>query len=255
MSLDKRYFDVKKGEVPFILSCPHGGYKKPKSLPDKVKGFKIPDENTYIIAKYIIKKLKEKKIHPYYILNKIHRCKLDLNRPTRFQAAFHQECKESKRLHEFYHQRLDNFAKECIEKYGTCLIIDLHGFTKPMDRYPDIIFGHVFSKTLNVVQDVEEEDCNKYWGCRDLSLELSKHFSLDDGLKISDFNLSYSGGYIIYQFYKKENINAIQLEIAKYIRKDVQLTNKFIGSFVRAIQKIFNDLGKLKTEKDLFRDG
>ncbi|MFO8018745.1 MAG: N-formylglutamate amidohydrolase [Promethearchaeia archaeon] len=241
MRLNKRYFEYSKGKVPFILSCPHGGYKKPNHIPDKLNGFKVPDENTYLIAKHIVQRLQEKNIQPYYILCKIHRCKVDLNRPTRFQSAFNQDCERAKEMHEYYHNKLNEYASECIEKYGYCLVIDIHGFTKPMDKYPDIIFGHVFSNTLNVIRDMEKEDCNKYWGCRDLTLELKKHFSLDNGLEITDFNLSYSGGYITYQFYQRENVSAIQLEIAKYIRQKVELTNTFIERFIIAIEKILND--------------
>ena len=203
MNLTKRYFEFQKGRVPLIISCAHGGYRKPPNIPDKLKGFKIPDENTYIIAKYLIKQLKNKDIYPYYIFNKIHRCKIDLNRPARFQSAFHQESEIAKRVHEFYHKMLDKFAQECIKKYGSCLVIDLHGFTKPLEQYPDIIFGHVFSNTLSIIQDENKEDCNKYWGCRDLSLELEKHFTLDNGLEITDFNLSYASGYITAQFYQR----------------------------------------------------
>ena len=55
-----RYFEFSKGDTPVILSCPHGGYKKPDRIPDKTTGPQIADKNTYFIAKLIISLLKEK---------------------------------------------------------------------------------------------------------------------------------------------------------------------------------------------------
>ena len=58
----RKYYEFAEGTAPVILSCPHGGYKKPRRIPDKVMGPKIADKNTYFIAKLIIDLLKKEGI-------------------------------------------------------------------------------------------------------------------------------------------------------------------------------------------------
>jgi len=237
MKLSK-YFEIGKGTIPVILSCPHGGFKKPKSIPNKTLGVQNPDRNTYFIAKQIIWALKNQDINIYYILNKIHRSKVDLNRPPRSSLAFNKSSLEAKNIHQLFHDQLLNFSQECVQKYDKALIIDFHGFTKPYNEYPDVIFGNVFGKTLKILEDPQVEDCNKYWGCSQLYNEIAQIFTLDDGLALSDINIAYSGGYITHRFYNVPKVNAIQLEVAKFIRMEQNSSQKFINSFVNGVLKI-----------------
>jgi N-formylglutamate amidohydrolase len=131
-----------------------------------------------------------------------------------------------------------NFSQECVQKYDKALIIDFHGFTKPYNEYPDVIFGNVFGKTLKILEDPQVEDCNKYWGCSQLYNEIAQIFTLDDGLALSDINIAYSGGYITHRFYNVPKVNAIQLEVAKFIRMEQNSSQKFINSFVNGVLKI-----------------
>ena len=117
------------------------------------------------------------------------------------------------------------------------MIIDFHGFTKPRQDYCDIIFGNIFSNTLVIKNDTKFNDYRDYWGLSQLISFLSKDFTLDDGLGVNDNNLAYSGGYITHQFYRKDRINAIQIELANNIRHDLKLANIFIEDFTSAIIK------------------
>jgi len=233
----RRFFEIGKGIVPVVLSCPHGGYKKPKMIPNTENGIQIPDRNTYLIGKAIVQALEAKGQKIYYILDKVHRCKVDLNRPPYFSVAFNRSSKKAHELHQFYHKKIAKLTQESVAKFQRCLFIDFHGFTKPHKYYPDIIFGNIFGNTLTICNKPSDPDYKVCWGFTEIKRELSRHFSLDDGLGISDFNLPYSGGYITHQFYRKPQINAFQLEIAKYIRKDQQLTVKFVNSIVSGILK------------------
>ena len=239
MKLSK-YFEIGKGTVPIILSCPHGGYKKPKRIPDKRFGVQIPDRNTYFIAKQILLALKNQNIDLYFILNKIHRSKVDLNRPPRSKLAFNKSSIEAENIHQLFHDQLLNFTQESVQKYNKALIIDFHGFTKPYMEYPDIIFGNVFGKTLQILENPHVENCDKYWGCSQLYNEIAESFTLDDGLALSDINIAYSGGYITHRFYNVPKVNAIQLEVAKFIRMEQESTNRFIKSFVKGIINTIN---------------
>lgn len=235
------YFEIGTGSVPVILSCPHGGLLKPEFIPNRSNGVIKSDTRTYIISKKIIEDLKSKNIDIYYILSKIHRSKIDFNRPPTGNTAFDDSSIEAQKIHFLYHNYISKFSQDCISKYNKCLFIDFHGFTKPHNNYPDIILGHLFGQTLDIIQTQKEEEnqsednCESYWGCNQLKSELSQYYTIDDGLNLTNFNLSYSGGYITHKFYRKKKINAIQIEIAKYIRKDLELTKKFIDVFVTAI--------------------
>ncbi len=233
----QKYLEVGRGTVPIILSCPHGGFLKPINIPDKHKGMQIADKNKYLITKQIIKTLKEnaKKIKVYYILSKIHRSKIDFNRPPKAVSAFNRSSIEARKIHYNYHSQINEFYQECINKFNKCLFIDLHGFTKPSEEYPDIILGNLFGNTLKIPRDSKLPKMMEYWGFSEIVEELSNKFSIDDGLGMNDFNLAYSGGYITYKFYERRNVNAFQLEVARYVRENLELTRKFVDAFVTAI--------------------
>jgi len=231
----RKNFEFAKGNVPMILSCPHGGFKKPKRIPDKINGPSIADKNTYFIAKLIINHLKKLGIDIYYILNKIHRSKVDLNRPPQSSSAFNKASTEASNIFHAFHDQLNKFSQDCLVQFDKALLIDFHGFTRPYKNYPDIIFGHIFGKTLNLVQDTTRKACEKFWGCYQLEEEISKHFSIDNGFAESEYSLAYSGGYITHQFYNIKQVNTIQVEVAKYIRMDSSLTIKLVKAFTTAI--------------------
>lgn len=233
----RKYFEFAKGDVPVILSCPHGGFKKPKRIPDKINGPRIADRNTYFIAKLIIDLLEKKGIDIYYILNKIHRSKVDLNRPPHSSSAFNKTSTEANNIFHAFHDYLNKFSQESLVQFDKALVIDFHGFTRPYKNYPDIIFGHIFGKTLDLVQDTTSKACERFWGCYQLEEEISKHFSIDNGFAESEYSLAYSGGYITHQFYKIQQVNTIQVEVAKYIRMDSSLTVKLVKAFIKAIVK------------------
>ena len=236
----RKYFEFAEGTTPVILSCSHGGYKKPRRILNKAKGPQIADINTYFIAKLIIYLLKIKGIHIYYILNKVHRSKLDLNRPPHSSLAFNQESIEARSIFHAFHDRLIKLSQDCLTRFNRALIIDFHGFTRPFNSYPDVIFGHIFGKTLDIVQDNTSKACEKFWGCHQLEEEISKHFTIDTGFAESEHSLAYSGGYITHQFYNIKQINTIQIEVAKYIRTDSSLTIKLVKAIVDAIIKSIN---------------
>jgi len=237
----KRYIYTGKGNIPVVLSCPHGGFLKPLSIPTRKKGISKPDKNTYFLSKLILFKLKKENLNLYYVFSKIHRSKIDFNRPPRTAVAFEKSSKDAAALHSYYHELILSYADECVEKFGKCLFVDLHGFTKPYKEYPDIIFGNLFGKTLNLSNCSEKPKDYDYWGFYQLKQVLEQHFSLDDGLAIKDQLLAYSGGYITYRFLNKRLTNALQLEIAKEVRTDFSLLNLFANSFCRAIHLILEE--------------
>ncbi|MBD3197605.1 MAG: hypothetical protein GF317_21300 [Candidatus Lokiarchaeota archaeon] len=246
----ERYFESGSGELPIVFSSPHGGYKRPRKIKDIVNGAKFADRATYLISRYLIDRLLKEKIEIFYIFSKIHRNKIDFNRPPNTNNALNQDAnskKEAKQIHSYYHQQIQSFVSKSIEKYGICFFIDFHGFTKPFEEYPDIIFGNLFGNTLNIRKRLDDDNLDGegnfyYWGYSELLTSLKKHFKTDDGLGITDYNLAYSGGYITYQFYERKFVNAIQLEISLEIRKNLNSLKKFSNEFIASINEVTNRL-------------
>ncbi|MFX1384674.1 MAG: N-formylglutamate amidohydrolase [Promethearchaeota archaeon] len=228
-------FEIGNGNVPIVLSCPHGGFKKPKLIPDIKKGVKLSDRYTLYLARRIIHDLNIKNIKLYYIFSKAHRSKVDLNRPPGTSAAFDQSSEYAREIHYLFHDKIKNLAKKCIKLYNKCLFIDFHGFTKPHQEYQDIIFGNIFSNTLSIKLKNHTSEDPQFWGVKEFKTQFLNHFTIDDGLGVNDINIGYSGGYITHQFYRKENINAIQIEIADNIRKSIEISNLFVDDFIKAI--------------------
>ncbi len=230
----KRMFEIGIGNVPIILSCPHGGYKKPNFIPNIEKGVQLSDRYTLFLTKRIIYVLKLENIKLSYIISKIHRSKVDFNRPPGTSVAFAQNSDEAREIHYYFHEKIKDLVKESLKLHGKCLFIDFHGFTKPYDDYKDIIFGNIFSNTLFIKNEIEIDGYQKYWGLSEFVNEFINHFTVDDGLGVNNINIGYSGGYITHQFYRKTKVNAIQIEVADNIRKNLELTNIFIDDFIKA---------------------
>jgi N-formylglutamate amidohydrolase len=205
-------------------------------------GPQLADKNTYFIAKLIIDLLKIKGFDIYYILNKIHRSKVDLNRPPHSSLAFNKASTEANGVFHAFHDQLIKFSQDCLARFDKALVIDFHGFTRPYKSYPDVIFGHIFGQTLDLIQDTTSRACERFWGCHQLEEEISKYFSIDNGFAESEYSLAYSGGYITHQFYNIKQVNTIQIEVAKYIRLDPSLTLKLVKALTEAIIKSVNDI-------------
>ncbi len=239
MNLHK-YFEFQEGTVPIVFTCVHGGYKKPRFLPHKTQGPKIPDYNTYFLSKVFIEELGKLDIHLFYVLNKLHRSKIDLNRPKNSLTALNHQKDQNKiasRIHDYFHGIIEEYCEKVLNRFNKCLFIDFHGFSKPTSEYPDIIFGNMFGNTISILETADYPHSRYYWGLTELIESFSPNFSIDDGLGSTDFNLAFSGGYITYKFYNRSLVNALQIEVAKYIRFDEKLSKMLIKSFMTGVLK------------------
>ncbi len=75
------YVQYIAGDLPIVISSPHGGYLRPSEIPDRTYGVLAADTNsqeyTLEVAHYL-KKLTGRR--PHVIINRLHRRKLDANR-------------------------------------------------------------------------------------------------------------------------------------------------------------------------------
>ncbi len=87
----KHYIEYIAGNLPIIISAPHGGYLKPSEIPDRTWGSMGHDyrsqEYTREVANYITEITGR---YPHVIINHLHRSKLDANRDLNEAAQGNQ---------------------------------------------------------------------------------------------------------------------------------------------------------------------
>jgi N-formylglutamate amidohydrolase len=114
------------GNLPLVISVPHGGYLKLSTIPDRTLGTAgHQDTKTQELAREIIDIFREETgKFPHVIINRLHREKLDANRE--FFDAAQDDPIAGQAWNEFH--SFVNSAEERVEReFGRGLYIDLHG--------------------------------------------------------------------------------------------------------------------------------
>ncbi len=169
MSKIKEYIEFEKGNIPLILSVPHGGLLKCDSIPHRTEGVLGIDKGTIELAKDLMKQINlnfETKVMgvktPFYISSKVRRSKVDLNR--RMHEAYNQKSFLAREIYGFYHNKIKEWIFENLENYNRSLLIDIHGFEKesrpPGFRDVDIILGTNNLESL-FSKPIKKRDWNK----------------------------------------------------------------------------------------------
>ena len=124
------------GNIPLILSIPHGGDITPSEISNRTYGVTVTDSNTvelgiairnYFYANY--------NIRPYVIINNLKRTKLDANR-DRVEAA--QGNIYAERAFDEFHFYIENAREDIISKFGTGVLFDIHGHGINPDGFNDL---------------------------------------------------------------------------------------------------------------------
>ncbi len=144
------YIEYIVGDVPIVVSAPHGGGLEPLELPDRSYGTTGRDRNTRELARAVAKAVRlrtGRQIH--LIISHLHRRKLDPNR----------EVVEAAQGHPFaewawseYHGFVDKATASVAEQYGRGLYIDVHGHGHALQR---LELGYLLSSTDLELPDSE----------------------------------------------------------------------------------------------------
>lgn len=136
---------IQKGELPIILTAPHGGRDAvPEIAVRNIEGKPQPqyiiggDLNTDVLVREMareIRRLTGKDV--YLVMARYQRRFIDANRPPRI--AF--EDPRAAPHYELYHQTVRQFVDEVRTRYPAGLLIDVHG----QHKFPD----HLVRGTLN----------------------------------------------------------------------------------------------------------
>lgn len=125
---------VQFGNMPLVISVPHGGTLRPDSIPDRTcpNITTALDLNTIELAQAIDSVFwADHKIRPYLVTTTLHRSKLDQNRDWA-EATCSTNSKTY--LWNNFHHYIDTCIQKALAVYPSCLYIDLHGHGHAKDR-------------------------------------------------------------------------------------------------------------------------
>ena len=253
------------GNIPLILSVPHGGDITPSEISNRTYGVTVTDSNTvelgiairnYFYANY--------NIRPYVIINNLKRTKLDANR-DRVEAA--QGNIYAERAFDEFHFYIENAREDIISKFGTGVLFDIHGHGINPDGFNDLRtwIGYLLtSDELDnsndyIDQNISINDVSIY------SLLNSSGQSLSDllsgpsslGALFEENNYGalpspesrspegmryFSGGYNTFRYGTNRNFNfsSIQLEFPfQGLRDTPQSRSLFAATFVELVQEYY----------------
>lgn len=131
---DNRWIQCIVGDMPLVISVPHGGSLRPDSVPDRdCAGITtVRDGNTVELAEAIREEMMAKYGKtPYIIFSHIARTKVDLNRDLP-EATCNNESME--RTWKDFHDFVDRSLEQSAKAYGKTLYIDLHGHGHTIQR-------------------------------------------------------------------------------------------------------------------------
>jgi len=144
-SITNHFVRYYHGNLPIVLTAPHGGFEEPKAIKDRTTGIFEQDNHTLELTAYIIDTFQELiGKSPYGIIATITRKKVDLNR----KASRAYEDERAKRVYDEFHYRIKKAEQEIEQRFGKGLYIDIHGQSHPN---PYLEFGYLLrNETLKL---------------------------------------------------------------------------------------------------------
>lgn len=259
------YVEYIPGNLPVIISAPHGGYVEPAAIPDRDCNncIKVRDSFTQELARDIGQVFYERTgCYPHLVINLLHRKKFDANRAIGDAADGNPTVEQAWYA---YHEFLDSAKAQIVQDYGRGLFLDLHGHGHAIQR---IELGYLLSKSelqlsnadLNSstyseqssIQRLIEDNLQSLTHTQLLrgddsfgSILESKGFpavpSANDPFPVGSESY-FSGGYntVRHGALNGGNIDGIQIECNQDIRFDTVLRERLADSLTQAINEFIN---------------
>ena len=183
---------IESGELPLILTAPHGGGEPiaevPKRTGDGIRLFRTLSDSgtnqlTLQLAAAIEQQLGKR---PFIVVAQFHRKFLDANRP----ADLAYESPNAEATYRQYHAAIEQARQQIVERWGHGLLIDIHGqganpqaifrgtqngltTTHLTNRFgqksligPESLFGELAAQGIQVIPEIgsEEKEDPRYDG-------------------------------------------------------------------------------------------
>eukprot|EP01089_Gocevia_fonbrunei_P020186 TRINITY_DN7445_c0_g1_i1.p1 TRINITY_DN7445_c0_g1~~TRINITY_DN7445_c0_g1_i1.p1 ORF type:complete len:284 (+),score=34.74 TRINITY_DN7445_c0_g1_i1:32-883(+) len=161
----KQYVEYREGNIPIVLSIPHGGLLEPTEIKDRTRGCFLNDDKTFELAEELYEaicntwksKISSKTYRPHIIINHLKRTKLDANRPIDEAACGDPLAEEAWKK---YHGWIQTACKKGTSTYGFSHIFDIHG----QSHRPITELGYLLT-TTDLKQSDKTLDKKKYGCC------------------------------------------------------------------------------------------
>ncbi len=211
---------IQHGDIPVILSVPHGGTEKlPGVRPrtrENIQGEMFGDvrdvetiELTLLVNQELIELLEGKK--PYIVLSRIHRRYIDFNRSRRF--AYQSE--NAAKYYDEYHNTLEEFVDEVGAKWSHGIVLDIHGQSR---RIFTIMRGTLSGRAVKHWRE-SHGGWESVMGSKSILGYLSQQGRSIWPADPYAIETELNGGYIT-GIYSQQlpNVDVIQLENGRYLR-------------------------------------
>jgi len=127
-----RYVEYLAGDLPIVLTSPHGGRLKPDAIPNRTYGSTDMDANTQELARAIVDEFYARTGHrPHLVASHLHRGKLDPNREIK-EAA--QGSVLAERTWGEFHASIKGALAAAVAQHGFAFLVDIHGHAHPIPR-------------------------------------------------------------------------------------------------------------------------
>ena len=268
------YINYYPGNIPVILSIPHGGELVPLEISDRTYGVSVTDSNTIELGSSISDYMYENfNIRPYLIINNLKRTKMDANR-DKVEAA--QNNVFAERAFDEFHYYISSAREDIIQNFGTGILFDIHGHGPNPDGFVDLRTWIGYLLSGNEL-DQNDENLDANISPNDTSIfnilnssnhllsdvirgpnslgslfEINGYSALPSSISPSPEGMRYfSGGYntVVYGTNSDYNFNAIQLEFPYPTIRDNQNS---INTFAEAFSSVIHDYFITYFNIDLF---
>jgi hypothetical protein len=119
------YIEYIPGDLPVVISVPHGGALAPAAIPDRTSGTTVTDSNTIDLGRAISAAFSARSARaPHVVIVHLRRTKLDANREL-VEAA--QGNADAINAWTEYHAFIEQAMAAVRQRSGTGFYIDLHG--------------------------------------------------------------------------------------------------------------------------------
>jgi N-formylglutamate amidohydrolase len=127
-----RYIEYRVGDLPIVITAPHGGRLKPDAIPTRTSGTLGGDLNTQELAFALADAFFARTGHRLHVIaSHLQRAKLDPNREIKEAAGGHPL---AERAWSEYHAAIERALNAAVARHGFAFLVDLHGHAHPIDR-------------------------------------------------------------------------------------------------------------------------
>lgn len=224
------YLLTKKGNIPLVISVPHGGMEEPANLAFRREGNRRADLFTLDLAGELEASLQMVWGRPYLVSGLIGRSIIDYNRPP--EEAYEDPAAACH--YRDFHTAMEESSQDCLKKYGVCLLVDIHGSRGAGPGAPHVILG-----------------TRKFTGMPPGMVKQFMDLIAGQGWRVRhDTGGPYRGGFIIRHYASGGDIWGIQLEITREVRQDQALRAGFSSSLAHCLHRLGEGFGALRPKSE-----